>query len=194
MSGRAIRAAAVALTAGSAPSATAQDFSEGSQATSWNLYAETPARFEARVVDILCELSGDCPQDCGGGGRQIGLLRAADGVLVFPNKNAEPIFTGAAADLAPYCGQDIVADGLMIDDPELGAHAIYLLQSITPAGDDAGVKANNWSKLWAEAHPDATGSGPWFRRDPAVLAEIEEEGWFGLGPERDAEILKELYE
>ena len=57
-------------------SAVAQDFSAGSEAESWNLYAEQPARFEAKVVDALCELTGDCPADCGAGKRQ---LRAKHG-------------------------------------------------------------------------------------------------------------------
>ena len=68
--------------------AAAQDFSEGSEARSWNLWAEQPARFEATVVDILCELTGDCPNNCGDGNRQLGLVRAVDDVLVFPNKNS----------------------------------------------------------------------------------------------------------
>lgn len=89
-----------ALTAFAAP-AYAQDFSDGSQAGSWNLYAEVPARFEAKVVDLLCELTGDCPQDCGAGRRQLGLLRSADNVLVLAMKNNQPLFTGAAVDLAP---------------------------------------------------------------------------------------------
>ena len=61
-------------------------------------------------------------------------------------------------------------------------------------GDGETVKANRWSKVWAEDNPDAGGDGPWFRRDPAVQAELDEEGWFGLGLERDTEILKELFE
>jgi hypothetical protein len=49
----------------------AQDFSDGSQAKTWNLYAEQPARFEAKVVDLLCDLTGDCPDNCGEGTRQL---------------------------------------------------------------------------------------------------------------------------
>ena len=41
--------------------AAAQDFSAGSQASSWDLLGEQPARFEAEVVDVLCQLAGDCP-------------------------------------------------------------------------------------------------------------------------------------
>lgn len=171
----------------------AQDFSEGSEARSWNLFAEMPAKFDARVVDVLCEFTGDCPEDCGGGDRQLGLLRVADDVLVLPLKNNQPIFTGAAVDLAPFCGQDVTVDGLMIEDPDLGAQSVYLLQTIAPAEGDE-VAANRWLEVWMEAHPDAEGDGPWFRRDPAVQAELDAEGWFGFGPERDAEILKELYE
>src|SRR3546814_1679434 len=37
-------------------------------ANSWGLPNEEIVRFEAKVVDVLCELSGDCPAD-GGAGR-----------------------------------------------------------------------------------------------------------------------------
>lgn len=123
----------------------AQDFSEGSEARSWNLYAEVPARFEATVVDILCELSGDCPENCGDGNRQLGLLRSADDVLVFPNKNSQPAFTGAALELLPFCGQTIEVDGLMITDEDLNVDNVYLVQRIK-SGDGDWIKANSWTK------------------------------------------------
>ena len=173
--------------------AAAQDFSEGSEASSWNLSAEKPAKFEARVVDILCELSGDCPPNCGDGARQLGLVRAADEVLVFPNKNSQPAFTGAAVELLPFCGKDVVVDGLLIEDPELGATNIYLVQTIAAASGGEPVKANRWTEIWAERNPDVGGDGPWFRRDPRVTSEIEEEGWFGLGPEADRTAFDELF-
>ncbi|MCP4249804.1 MAG: hypothetical protein GY778_22405, partial [bacterium] len=77
-------------------------------ADEWGIEYEEKARFEARVVDILCELSGDCPAGCGGGKRQLGLLKD-DGVLILPAKNQD-IFAGAAHDLLPYCGKRIVVD------------------------------------------------------------------------------------
>ncbi|WP_375228834.1 hypothetical protein [Roseobacter sp. S98] len=164
---------------------TAQDFSEGSEARSWNLYAEVPARFEAKVVDILCELSGDCPANCGDGARQLGLLRTADDVLVFPNKNSQPAFTGAAEELLPFCAQVIEVDGLMITDPDLNVDNVYLVQRIK-AGDADWIKANTWTKKWAKKHPEAKGKGPWFRRDPRVKEIIANEGYLGLGAEADA--------
>ena len=171
-----------------------QDFSEGSEAKTWNLYAEQPARFEATVVDILCELTGDCPENCGDGNRQLGLVRTVDDVLVFPNKNSQPAFTGAVQELLPYCAQAVEVDGLLLEDDYLGAQNIYLVQRIRALDSEEWVKANSWTKAWAENHPEAAGKGPWFRRDPRVLAEIASEGYFGLGLEQDEEIKDFLFE
>ncbi len=180
------------LTLAAAPLA-AQDFSEGSEARSWNLYAEVPAKFEAKVVDLVCEFSGDCPTDCGAGKRQLGLVRTADDVLVLPMKNSQPAFTGAAVELQPFCGQTITVDGLMIDDPELGANNVYLVQSILAPGMEKKIKANQWTKAWAKEHPEAKGKGPWFRRDPAVKEIIATEGYLGLGLDVDETFIAENF-
>lgn len=171
----------------------AQDFSEGSEARSWNLYAEVPARFEAKVVDLLCTLTGDCPDDCGAGKRQMGLLRTADDVLVYPMKNSQPAFTGAAVELQPFCNQTVEVDGLLIDDEYVGARNVYLVQRLKADGADW-IRANQWTKVWAKAHPDAKGKGPWFRRDPRVNAVIAREGHLGLGLEVDAAYIAEAFE
>ena len=173
--------------------ALAQDFSAGSEARSWNLYAEQPARFEARVVDILCELTGDCPVDCGAGKRQIGLIRSADGVMVLAIKNAQPAFSGAAVDMAPYCGQIVEVDGLMIDDPDLKARNLYMVQKVR-VGDGEWAKANQFTKVWARENPQARGKGAWFRRDPRIRAIIGATGYLGLGPQVDAAFIKEWFE
>lgn len=169
----------------------AQDFSVGSEAASWNLYAEQPARFEAKVVDILCEITADCPADCGAGKRQLGLLRAADNALVYPNKNGQPVFSGAASDLLPYCGKMVEVDGLMLTDPDIGAANIYQLQKIRAVGAADWVKANKWTKDWQAANPDNKGKDPWFRRDPRVNARIAASGYLGLGLDVDAAFIAE---
>ena len=185
----------IALTIATMPlTATAADFSANSEAKSWNLFAEKPARFEAKVVDLLCEVAGDCANECAGPHRQLGLLRAADGELVYPNKNSQPAFSGASEELHPFCGKQVEVDGLMIDDPELGSKNVYLVQKIRNAGDAEWTKANKWTKKWAAAHPEAKGKGPWFRRDPRVKAAIEAEGFLGLGVEEEQAFLKELHE
>ena len=170
----------------------AQDFSQGSEAKTWNLYAEVPARFEALVVDILCELTGGCAAECGGGTRQLGLVRSADGVMVLPMKNSQPAFTGAVTELAPFCNQVIEVDGLMIEDEDFPVRNIYLMQRLK-AGDGDWIKANTWTKKWAERHPEAQGKGPWFRRDPRVNAITATEGYLGLGLTEDEKYAEENF-
>jgi len=163
--------------------AAAQDFSQGSQANSWGLLGEEPAHFQAKVVDLLCELSGDCPANCGEGRRQLGLLRS-DGVLVLPTKNGQPLFTGAATDLQPYCGQEVEVDGLLVGEEIPGK--LYQVQLIRPVGDGEWRKTDRWTEVWDAQYPDlAKQEGPWFRKDPRVNRRIEESGYLGLGKDVD---------
>ncbi len=172
-----------AVVAVSAPVA-AQDagpFSEGSEARSWNLAWEQPAFFEAEVVDMLCEVTGDCDNACATG-RQLGLLRAADGVLTYPNKNNQGIFTGAAVDLQPFCGMHVEVDGLMIEDEYVGATNVYQVQRIRELGAEEWVTANGWTDAWAEEQPEAAAQdGRWYRNDPRVMGEINDAGYLGTG-------------
>ncbi len=171
-------------------------FSEGSEAKAWNLFGEEKARFEGRVVDAICALTGDCPADCGAGARQMGILRAADGKFVLAAKNAQPIFTGATVDLAAFCGKQVEVDGLLVGDPgitpALGAK-LYQVQTVRVLGEDTVHKANRWTGDWERRFPEAGGEGPWFRRDPRVGAEIEAHGRLGLGAEADAAFAEENF-
>ena len=139
-------------------------------------------------------MTGDCPDNCGDGKRQLALLRAADDVMVFPLKNNQPAFTGAANELSGVCAQEVEVDGLLIDDPDIGAVNVYLVQKIRAVGSEDWVTANQWTKDWAAANPEAEGNGPWFRRDPRILAEIAREGYLGLGPEVDKPFIEDWLE
>lgn len=166
----------------------AESFAEGSQAKEWGLFGEEKARFSGEVVDIVCALTGDCPEDCGAGNRQMGIIRDADDALVLVSKNRQTSFNGAAADLAPYCHQQVEVDGVLVGDPDItpmGAK-VYLIQLIRPEGAEDWKKTSGWTKDWAKRYPDSKGKGPWFRRDPRVKAEIEANGYLGLGAEADA--------
>jgi hypothetical protein len=173
------------------------EFSAGSKAKSWDLFGEEKARFEGKVVDALCVLTGDCPADCGAGKRQMGILRAADGRFLLVNKNIQPAFTGATVDLAPYCGQTVEVDGLLVGDrdvtPGLGDGRLYQVQTVRVLGEDAAKKANLWTKDWAERNADVGGKGPWFRRDPKVMEQIEAHGRLGLGAEADRKYIEENF-
>ncbi len=156
-------------------------FSEGSEARSWNLAWEETARFEATVVDMLCEVAGDCANECASG-RQLGLLRAVDGVLTYPNKNNQGIFTGAAVDLAPFCGMQVEVDGLLIEDEYVGATNVYQLQMVRALGDADWTTAGDWTAAWEVQFPEAaTLEGRWYRNDPRIVALLAENGYLGTG-------------
>ena len=169
------------------------DFSEGSKARAWNLEGEKKALFKAKVVDPLCTLAGNCADNCGGGKRQLALLRTVDDVLIFPLKNSQAAFSGAANELLPFCGKAVEVDGLMIENEDLASQNLYMVQKIRADGDEKWTKANRWTKDWAKANPEAKGKGPWFRRDPRVKAEIAREGYLGLGLEADEVFIKEWF-
>ncbi|MEL6479971.1 MAG: hypothetical protein AAFQ75_00855 [Pseudomonadota bacterium] len=183
-----------ALAALIAAPAAAQDFSEGSEAKNWNLaHGESKARFEAKVTDAVCALTGDCPEDCGAGLRQMVLQRVADGKTLLVFKNIQPIFSGGSYDLAAYCGQTVVVDGLIVGDPEVTKGAeIMQVQTVTVAGETA--KTNQFTKAWEARTAEPTGEkGPWFRRDPLIQERLDTTGYFGLGKEEDAKYAEENF-
>ncbi len=148
----------------------------------WGIEYEKVVRFEAKVVDILCELSGDCPAKCGAGKRQLGLLKD-DGRLIMVAKNMD-LFAGATADLIGFCGQRIVADGLLIENPKA---PMMVLQFKRLAPDGKWSRANWFAKQWAKANPGLDG-GQWFRHDAAIKAELARSGIYGIpGMKREAE-------
>lgn len=156
-------------------------------ANEWGIPGEEKARFEAKVVDVQCELTGNCPANCGAGKRQLGLL-TPEGKLVLPLKN-QTIFSGAALELVDFCGKQVVADGLMITNR---GYTFFALQFVREAPDGKWRKANRFLPKWAEANGlDAKDKKvkQWFRHDPQVKAIIEADGIFGLGAKVDKDYL-----
>lgn len=164
----------------------AGEFSEGSKAKEFGLQEEEKATFSGKVVDVLCELSGDCAEKCGEGKRLLGVLREADRQLVLVLKNAQFQFNGPVEDLVPYCNKQVDVDGLLIGDQEVYGAKFYMLQFIRESGQAEWKKANTWTAAWKARNPEiANQKGPWFRRDPRVRKQIEATGYFGLGHEVD---------
>ncbi|MGF1608600.1 MAG: hypothetical protein ACFCUQ_04340 [Kiloniellales bacterium] len=143
-------------------------------ANEWGIEHEVKARFQGKVVDILCELSGDCPADCGAGKRQLGILKD-DGTLVLAAKNNQP-FAGAVNDLAGFCGERVEVDGLMINDPLVPLFALQFKRRL-PDGEWSG--GNQFGKDWLAANPDGDLKN-WFREDPLIKRVIAEQGVFGI--------------
>jgi len=176
----------------SASATFAADFSKGSKAKEFGLNEAVQSTFSAKVVDLPCEVAGDCTDNCGGGSRQLGLVRDADNRLISVLKNGQFQFNGPAEDLLLYCNQKVDVDGIMIGDPEEHNTQFYMVQFIKAEGAAEWNKANKWTKKWKERNPDvAEGKGPWFRRDPRVVKQIEANGYFGLGKEADIKYAKE---
>lgn len=177
------------------PAAAEGEFAEGSQVTGWDgLQGRENATFTGKVMDVVCALTGDCPDDCGAGTRQMAILREADDKLILVAKNRQAAFNGGGDDMVLYCGQTVAVDGLLIGDPELTDTKVYQVFLVKPEGADDWVKANKWTEAWKARNPDAPQiKKPWFRRDPAVLAEIEAKGYLGLGLEADKAFIEENF-
>jgi hypothetical protein len=143
-------------------------------ADGWGIEHEEKIRFQGKVVDLLCELTGDCPADCGAGARQLGVLMD-DGTLLLAAKNFDP-FAGTTHDLIGFCGQRVEVDGLLIKDP---LATLLAVQFVRPAPDGKWSRAVNYTKDRGAAHPDAGKPGRWFRNDPVVKQVIAEHGVFG---------------
>ena len=160
-------------------------------ADSWGLPGEKIVRFEAKVVDIACELTGNCPANCGAGKRQLGLL-TDEGRLVLPTKNQLP-FAGAAWELVEFCQKRVVADGLFVNNR---GHEIFALQFVKPV-DGKWQKANRFAGKWLKEVGLPAGSpkaNAWFRNDPAIDGLIKSDGKLGLGLKADEEYQKFLDE
>ena len=152
-------------------------------AEEWGLPNEEKARFEAKVVDMLCELTGHCVPDCGGGKRQLGLLTDND-VLILPLKNVVP-FAGAAAELGDFCGKRVIVDGLFSTNR---GYKVFVLQFVREAPSGKWRRANRFTPKWAKRNgfaPNGKQAKRWFANDPGVEAEIARDGKLGLGLEAD---------
>ncbi len=144
-------------------------------AEEWGIEHEQTARMTVTVVDIVCELTGDCPADCGGGKRQLGLL-TGEGRLIPAVKNFDP-FAGAVVDLLPFCGKETIVDGLLIENPHMPMFTVQFKKSAEPDGEWA--RGNWFVKEWAKANPDKP-QGEWFRHDSRIAAKIERTGKLGI--------------
>ncbi len=147
-------------------------------AESWGLEGEKEAVIEGKVVDVLCELTKDCPQQCGAGKRQLG-LKTAKNELVIVGKDTVA-FGGATLDLLPFCGKDVVADGLFTGR---FATKMYVIQSVKAKGAKDFTEANAFIGHWAKANkvkPDGDEADEWFRHDATVKKTLAKGGKLGV--------------
>lgn len=156
-------------------------------AEEWGLPEEKISRFEAKVVDVLCELTGECPKGCGGGKRQLGLLNG-NGKLILPLKNSVA-FAGATDELIDFCGKQVIADGLLTTNR---GYTVFVLQFVKEAPNGKWQRANRFTPKWAKRNgiaPNSKKTNRWFDHDQKVRALIDKDGKLGLGLKVDKEYL-----
>ena len=154
-------------------------------AKSWGVSNEVKAKFVGTVVDITCELTGNCPDNCGQSSRQLGLKTVDQGVILFA-KNLT-LYSGAADELVGFCGQEIEVDGLFTEHKNV---RFFQLQKMRASGGKW-TKATRFHKAWAEKNDStARKAKRWYRQDERVKAIIARDGYLGLGLDKDAEFFK----
>jgi hypothetical protein len=138
----------------------------------WNIPHEKQAVLKGRVVDALCQLKGSCTPDCGGGKRQLGLALADGTFRLVAKSNID--FAGATSDLAGYCGREIEADGLLIENP---AVTLFFVQRLRERPDQDWIVAERFKADWEAKNGKAE---EWWRGDPQANQIIAEDGPFGI--------------
>lgn len=169
--------------------------SAGAQAANkWGLpgaTSEEPSRFEGKVVDIACELTGNCPANCGDGKRQLGVVETSNDKLWLVIKNFDG-FANAHLDVLPFCGKKIVVDGLKVETPHMPS---LVIQFLKPAGDEKAkwIRAAGFSKDWHKRNPKFSKkqANGWFWHDDQIKDIIKRTGELG-DPKLD--VKKELEE
>lgn len=132
----------------------------------------------ARVVDVACRLTGSCPPECGRGARLLG-LETAEGRLLLAAKDAG-YFTGAVRDLLPFCGRDLIVDGVTVTNH--GA-TVFMLQRYRTDETAPWTEARRTVADWAASRgfkADGPEAGEWFRRDERIRAAIARKGRLGV--------------
>lgn len=143
-------------------------------AREWGIDGEEVAQFEAKAVDVLCELTGNCPKNCGDGKRQMGLL-TDDGRLLLTVKS-NTLFAGSVLDLMAWCGKRVEVDGLLIKADPM---TMYMVQRLRKPGAKKWTNARAYSKDWAKTNKQKN-ANKWFRKDPRIKAVIKEFGPVGI--------------
>ncbi len=154
-------------------------------AKSWGVSNEVKAKFVGTVVDVACELTDNCPDNCGAGSRQLG-LKTADQGLILVAKNLT-LYTGAADELVGFCGQEIEVDGLFTESQNIRFFQVQKMRTVGGKWN----KATRFHKAWAKKNDSTSRKAKrWYRKDERISNLIKRDGYLGLGPDKDAEYFK----
>lgn len=145
----------------------------------WGISGSEVAELSGDVVDILCEVSGDCVERCGAGNRQLGIRTDEKVVLIAKDINN---YTGGAEELWPFCNQPLTVNGQFT---ETGDTRFFQIQNVREPGGPW-MSTTRFLEVWAEKNDkDLATAKRWYRHDPRVRTTLEQDGLLGLGEDVD---------
>jgi len=148
------------------------------EVANWPITNAEKSELTGEVVSVLCELGGNCDDNCGGGTQQLA-IKTADLGTVLVSKNINN-YSGAQDELSPFCGQTLNVNGLFTEHQGIRFFQVHNLR--TPGGD--WQRANRYLQAWAERSGKAP-ANRWYNQDERVKEILQRDGRLGLGPEAD---------
>ena len=133
---------------------------------------ENEVTLSGQIVDVACELTGNCPKNCGEGNRVLG-LKTADATLYLIAKGP-PLFANANESVLPFCSRAIDVDGLLIKNPKM---PLLFVQRYRAAGDKDWKDADGFEVAWKAKNGEAD---EWFRKDKRVIDLVAKNGPLGI--------------
>ena len=150
----------------------------------WGISGVEVAEFSGEVVDVLCELSGNCTDECGAGTRQLGIKTSQGTVLIAKDVN---YYSGAAEELWPFCNQELTVNGQFTES--LNTRVFQIQNVRKPNGP--WMKTQRFLETWAETNDESLAvAKDWYYHDKRVNAILEKDGRLGLGQEADSAYFK----
>ncbi len=152
---------------------------------SWPVTNAEKSGLLGEVVDVQCELTGNCAENCGAGKRQIAIKTENVGtVLVAKNLNN---YSGAVDELWPLCGNIVDVNGLFTEHQGV---RFFQVQNIRAPGGEW-QKATRYLQAWSErSGKPLSVANNWQDHDERIQAVLDRDGRLGLGPNADQEFFK----
>ena len=145
----------------------------------WGISGAEVAELSGEVVDVLCEVSGNCVDQCGSGTRQLGIKTEQGTVLIAKDLN---LYTGGAEELWPYCSQQLVVNGQFTESSNI---RFFQIQNVREPGGPW-MSTTRFLQIWAEKNGKPVSAATrWYRQDPRVNSILDRDGRLGLGPDAD---------
>ncbi len=155
------------------------------EVAAWPVTNAEESALSGTVVDVLCELNGNCAENCGEGKRQLAIKTESLGTVLI-SKNLTN-YSGAADELWPFCGELVEVNGLFTENKGI---RFFQAQNIREPGGQW-KQTTNYLQAWSNRTGQSRSlAEDWQYHDPRVKAIIERDGRLGLGTDADNDYFK----